>query len=49
MTITFEPYVEPHICGATRGPRGTVKCERPPDHDEEHMGRGKLGRWFTWR
>jgi len=46
-------------CGSTRGKRGRVRCELPPDHVlgrnaapftvDWHTGRGRDGRWITWK
>lgn len=37
-------------CGKKRGPRATVTCELQPDHEDERCwGRGRDGRWISWR
>jgi hypothetical protein len=36
-------------CAMRRGGRRSqVICEKPEGHGDEHCGRGKDGRWFSW-
>jgi len=53
MTMEFEPYAPPAVCGARRGKVSTVACELPPGHTNEphwheHFGRDRAGRWHSW-
>ncbi len=36
------------VCGALRGPRGRVWCERDRGHEGFHTGRGQSGQYFAW-
>jgi hypothetical protein len=50
---------EQPICGVRWGSSKHVVCEMPPDHrvtregvpytTASHMGRSRIGRWYTWR
>jgi len=46
-----EPHEQrPVLCGARRGPRGTVRCTRSALHCRRgfHSGRGRRGQWYFW-
>jgi len=45
------PQAFPLQCDASRGPRSTVRCERPALHCRAsgHFGRSRRGYWFGWR
>ena len=48
--MKFELVEETPTCDARRGNRGKVACEMPVGHEDDyHMGRGRDGRWISWR
>jgi len=48
-TLTWTIVTEPLIpCDARRGPRATVTCERPTEHEAFHAGRTRRGSWILW-
>lgn len=53
--LTLEYYTPPPRCESMRGfRRSKIRCEGPADHlsnplmENVHMGRGKIGQWYTW-
>lgn len=44
-----EDYPLP-TCGAMKHQhKMAARCEKPPDHDEEHIGRTPRGYWHIWK
>lgn len=51
-----EVWERPLPCGARRGPKSTITCEKPALHGFEcklapghaHAGRGRAGQWYFW-
>ena len=48
-TIEWIEVVEPPVyCDALRGNKSSIRCEKPPEHEGYHAGRGNRGQWYFW-